>query len=211
MRGYSLHDLYAKGLALLGLGMLAGTGALMDYWPSEGGSLPMPAAPSVSVPIPTRTLASAGVIAVPDARVPAPRRTSVRRVSVVEAPLAAPPSAPMVLPPSGSLGVNVPLSVLESASVPETADGPLVASEPVTLVASETALPAAYALVEHQSAPVSRAIDESESGGLVSGVFRKTGNSLRKTGAKTGSSIVGAIRGFGGAFSGAVRRALPVI
>ena len=34
MRGDSIRDLYAKTLALLGLGVLAGTGALVDYWPS---------------------------------------------------------------------------------------------------------------------------------------------------------------------------------
>ena len=33
MRGDSLRDLYAKALALLGLGLLGAAGALVDYWP----------------------------------------------------------------------------------------------------------------------------------------------------------------------------------
>ena len=89
--------------------------------------------------------------------------------------------------------------------------GATIGTEPVALADAEVALQAPYAVVEYQGAPVARAISESEGDGLLSGAFRKTGNSLRKTGAKTGSSIVGAIRGFGGVFSGAVRRALPVI
>ena len=34
MRGDSLRDLYAKVIAVVGLGVLAGAGALVDYWPS---------------------------------------------------------------------------------------------------------------------------------------------------------------------------------
>ena len=36
MRGDSLRDLYAKALALLGLGLLGVAGALVDYWPVHG-------------------------------------------------------------------------------------------------------------------------------------------------------------------------------
>ena len=39
MRGDSLRDLYAKTLAVLGLGLLAGAGAVVDYWP-VGSSAP---------------------------------------------------------------------------------------------------------------------------------------------------------------------------
>jgi hypothetical protein len=37
VRGDSLRDLYAKALALLGLGLLGAAGALVDYWPVRGG------------------------------------------------------------------------------------------------------------------------------------------------------------------------------
>jgi hypothetical protein len=33
VRGDSLRDFYAKTLAVLGLGLLAGAGAIVDYWP----------------------------------------------------------------------------------------------------------------------------------------------------------------------------------
>jgi hypothetical protein len=37
VRGDSLRDLYAKALALLGLGLLGAAGALVDYWPVRSG------------------------------------------------------------------------------------------------------------------------------------------------------------------------------
>ena len=36
MRGDSLRDFYAKTLAVVGLGLLAGAGAIVDYWPVNG-------------------------------------------------------------------------------------------------------------------------------------------------------------------------------
>ncbi len=41
VRGDSVRDFYAKTLALIGLGVLAGTGALVDYWPVTS-ALPVP-------------------------------------------------------------------------------------------------------------------------------------------------------------------------
>ena len=49
MRGDSLRDLYAKTLAVLGLGLLAGAGAVVDYWP-VGSSAPAIASPSLPRP-----------------------------------------------------------------------------------------------------------------------------------------------------------------
>jgi hypothetical protein len=45
VRGDSLRDLYAKTLAVVGLGLLAGAGAIVDYWPV---SEPWPAVPLVA-------------------------------------------------------------------------------------------------------------------------------------------------------------------
>jgi len=71
VRGDSLRDFYAKTLAVVGLGLLAGAGAIVDYWP-VGGPLPavsdvaaaltpslgvaLPAAPT-SIPAPVVRLA----------------------------------------------------------------------------------------------------------------------------------------------------------
>ena len=54
MRGDSLRNLYAKTMALLGLGLLAGAGALVDYWPT-GIELPV-AGPALVQPEIARAL-----------------------------------------------------------------------------------------------------------------------------------------------------------
>lgn len=46
MRGDSIRDLYAKSLALLGLGLLGGLGAAVDYWPA---TLATPAAAALDL------------------------------------------------------------------------------------------------------------------------------------------------------------------
>jgi hypothetical protein len=63
VRGDSLRDLYAKALALLGLGLLGAAGALVDYWPVRG-DLPTVASalalpdPLTAIPgVPTASLA----------------------------------------------------------------------------------------------------------------------------------------------------------
>ena len=207
MQGYSVHDSYAKALAVLGLGMLAGVGALVDYWPSMSG-LPSPANVRVSRPVQmtvSGTPAERGSIA------PTPPRATLRTHAVAMPASAATSSnvqtqtilAP-VLVPSEALGASVPLVTLAIDTPPAFVEPSVVAYvEPDG--AGEASEPA-YSLADHAGAPVARALDD-DGDGLITGAFRKTGTSIRKTSVKTGSSIVGAIRGFGGA----VRRALPVL
>jgi len=73
VRGDSLRDFYAKTLAVLGLGLIAGAGAIMDYWPVGGELPPVPAArliapqvagaPATIPDIPAPVLARASYVA----------------------------------------------------------------------------------------------------------------------------------------------------
>jgi len=74
VRGDSLRDLYAKALALLGLGLLGAAGALVDYWP---------------VPSALPAVASASVLPA-DLGIPALRLTAIHDIS----PAAELPSSP---------------------------------------------------------------------------------------------------------------------
>ena len=89
------------------------------------------------------------------------------------------------LPPSG----GVPDPVLES-SEPQPDDA-------VGLLEAEPAFP--------MRAAVSGGGGDGDHDGLITGAFKKTGSSIVKTGARTGTSIVDAMR----VVSGMVRRALP--
>ena len=206
MQGYSVHDLYTKALAVLGLGMLAGIGALVDYWPSMSG-LPIPANVRVSPPV---QMTVSGIPAGPGSINPTPARATLR-ARAVAAPASTATSSNVqtqtvlaaALIPAEALGANVPLAALEIDPPPA------VEQSVVSFVQSDVPAESAeadYPLMVHAGAPVARALDE-DGDGFITGAFRKTGTSIRKTSVKTGSSIVGAIRGFGGA----VRRALPVL
>jgi hypothetical protein len=220
VRGDSLRDLYAKTLALLGLGVLAGAGALVDYWPV--GLRLVPAAPpllqlagpadSVVVPLrPSDALPAAmsHVAAV----VPKPNNRPVPQVVSFEPPLLAVAETPA---PFAELVASESIESLPAASVaaialsqpagdslqdalPETLDAVLVA---------ESDFPAdALVAVSEWREPVTLADASASEGedGFIAGALRKTRSSLVRTGALTGASIVDAVRVVGGA----VRRALP--
>jgi hypothetical protein len=52
VRGDSLRDFYAKTLAVLGLGVLAGAGAIVDYWPVGDDPPSVPAAVALKIEAP---------------------------------------------------------------------------------------------------------------------------------------------------------------
>ncbi len=200
MRGDSLRDLYAKTLALLGLGVLAGAGALVDYWPvgvnlpDAGSALDLPA---LARPIAVSDQQSARVAR----RESAPRRLVL--ADRVSSPAVFYASLPVVAVSDSGLGepVGLPAPVTRSAMAFTAAsfEGPDALSdgyEPhLTLgSAAEATLPA----------PVSTSAN-AETDGFITGAFKKTGSSIVRTGVKTGSSIVDAVRVVGGA----VRKALP--
>jgi hypothetical protein len=203
VRGDSLRDLYAKTLALLGLGLLAGAGALVDYWPvgvtvpDAGSALDLPA---LALPQPVSDRLSVRVVRAADAqrsprRVVLTDRQTVSRVAYASLPVTAPSES----------GVGEPVGL--AAPVTRTAMVVMPASfEPMT-ASSETYEPhlalAALDSVELQ-APASPA-GSADSDGFITGAFKKTGSSIVRTGVKTGASIYDAVRVVGGA----VRKALP--
>jgi hypothetical protein len=107
VRGDSLRDFYAKTFVVLGLGVIAGAGALVDYWPTGSD---VPAVASVRLPQPAiRTIAPDFRIVIPApivrAAVPRPLPVSpaadvmVATLSIaspepVELPAAPPPQPP---------------------------------------------------------------------------------------------------------------------
>ena len=101
MRGDSLRDFYAKTLAVLGLGLIAAAGAMVDYWPVSGTLPAVPAAAGVRPEVPV--LAQDLTREIPE---PATLRVAYRPVFVQSparfadalrvAPFVAPRPAPVV-------------------------------------------------------------------------------------------------------------------
>jgi hypothetical protein len=205
MRGDSLRDLYAKTLALLGLGVLAGTGALVDYWPSgvalptvQSGftepervaSLPVPEVqPAFAVLAAARPRAVRPVVHVADAATidaPTPRMPALdlaetdqgfRQVVFLARPADAVPVQAFSMSDEYGLGQEVALT------------------PPIEWPSTRMAL----------ATPAVTRGSESDHDGRITGMVKRTGSSIVRTGRKTGASILDAFR----AVSGAVRRALP--
>lgn len=200
MRGDSLRDFYAKSLALLGLAALAGVGALVDYWPAD-----------IRTPLVARALlpqpdpASIPALPSPDVVARLTSVTSARRISTSLAPAIAeaasvqsepvepidwaappPPSLALDLAPAttGSFGEELSLA-LPPAPLP-------LENEPPTISMGAALVPLA--------APSLSANNDDSSVAMLRGALRKTGQSIIKGGAKTGASIMDAMRAVGGAF-----------
>jgi hypothetical protein len=203
VRGDSRRDLYAKTLALVGLGVLAGAGAVVDYWPVgiRFPGLPSVSAGSVEVPVPLS-------LPTTDAVELAAAGTSTRAPLVVIEPVETyaeahgeVPATFAPLPASQSLtfmGDAVELSDLPAPAL-------VVASSELTpeMFGEGARLPAPAVAVA--AAPEAYRAEAAERGGFISGAFRRTGSSIARTGAVTGGSVVDAVRIVGGA----VRRVIP--
>lgn len=108
MRGDSLRDLYAKTLAVVGLGLLAGAGAIVDYWP-VGGELPaVPVAARLNFGVPDRPVTQPPDIPAPVMRPPMSRAIPIethvifseafRSADAVDVFAPVPPAEPEPLP-----------------------------------------------------------------------------------------------------------------
>ena len=192
MRGDSLRDLYAKGLALVGLGLLAGAGALVDYWPTRGAlpAVATPRRPDLTVqarPVPADWLTAA-------AQPSAPR--------IARRSIAAPMPSIRVTDPS--------IEFAEALALLTLTPPPPALPAPVAVLAST--VPAADGDLLLLPPPTTPAItaevwsaDVDDQSFFLTGAVKRTGASILRTSARTGASIVDAMRTVGGA----VRRALP--
>jgi hypothetical protein len=188
VRGDSLRDLYAKTLALCGLGLLAGVGALVDYWP-VGVAVPQPGAASIALP--ERYAAARAE------DVPVPVRIA-QPVPVAPAPVATLASLPVVsgLPPIAdrvvTLDAPVPLPAAMTTTVvadaAPAAEVPLVGPAPIELVTT-----LAFEPVPVYQMAVAEPVDEGFFSDALD-IMKSTGSTIARGGAKTGASIVGALR-----------------
>ncbi|MCC7010095.1 MAG: hypothetical protein IT184_14915 [Acidobacteria bacterium] len=199
MRGDSVRDFYAKTLALLGLGVLAGTGALVDYWPASKVNLP----------------AADPVLVMPDVAWTAIPAAPVRPVELRLAPLV----TPMTAAPAPILPVPEPVFVMPAlqrvvlSAPPADVLTPVVwtASQPHTEIALSDYQPfepvAVLASSDLREPVASLATTSSpdDDDWWITAAAKRTGSSIARTGVRTGASFVGLVR----AVNRAVRRALP--
>lgn len=178
-------------MALLGLGLLAGTGALVDYWPTRG-QMPL-VAPFGRVLLAATSHPDPLLIVVPP---PAATRRAPAPTS------AGPGPVPVLLVSAAPRVGGVPVALV-APRVEPVAD-PVV--EPVAVLASATTVGASLILpplaTPRHTASWST---DSDDGGFLPGAVRRTGASILRTSARAGASVFDAFRSLGGA----VKRALP--
>jgi len=187
VRGDSLRDLYAKTLALLGLGLLAAVGALVDYWPVGVG---VPQVAALGLPEPER-LASRQAV---DLEVPL---LSAAVVEAVEADALTVAALGVAFGAPEATGRPVqmlqpPLTEPDAARAAATAVTALALPEPALPPGPDFDPAVVYQLGggEPESGLLSDAVD----------MVKSTGTTIARGGAITGSSIVGAFRVVSGAF-----------
>jgi hypothetical protein len=193
MRGDSLRDLYAKTIAVFGLGLLAGAGALVDYWPT-GVELPGVRA-AFAQPVPTGALEAPEALAFAEPRMPAVRVAPRRHLPAPIPSLAVDPAYP-----EATFALGYAATIVPPASLPALRKEHVFAGEEIALT-MPAERPMTMAML---AAPVSSGSDDDRTG-FVAGAIKKTGSSIASAGVKTGASIVDAIR----TVSGVLRRANP--
>jgi hypothetical protein len=201
VRGDSVRDFYAKTLAVVGLGLIAGAGAVVDYWPvsrplpAVDGRLSLLTAPpalpqnlSQDIPLPAPVLARATLT---------PARPVIRPQHIAW-PAFAEPAAVLAaagLTP-GTKAARLPAIPNDRLPVITAPAVEIVSQigEPVALVAYAVAPP-----VEDMRSSGSITPARSGQPGFLGGALKKTKDSIVRTGAATGASIADAFRGFFGA------------
>ena len=202
MRGDSLRDFQAKVLAIAGLGVLAGIGALVDYWPT-GSNMPSIQAGSLArpgVPVPTPASVAAARQTEIDTAVPVAALAVTRRARSVTPPATLEPVATVAAAGALPIGEPLPLGAVELTLTQVVPPAPATAApaEPIALPAPPVVTWAENRPPTPSFAPTFVAPEPEP--GFVMGTLKKTGAGIAKTGAVTGASIMDAFRGVAGAF-----------
>ena len=202
MRGDSLRDLYTKTLALFGLALLAGVGALVDYWPASG-SMPVVASPAPNrLPVRLPAVASLDVEKTVGPAVVARRdMTTARPAFTRRGPIDRPVDVALNMLPLTPFADDMPVTEIVALGEPPLA-APVTPVVATRLPAPEIALPPEPVLTFGPVPPSASLGETSPDGffGSASSAFKKTGESIVNTTLKTGSSIIKAFGFVGGAF-----------
>lgn len=202
VRGDSIRDFYAKAMAVTGLGVLAGVGALVDYWPTPLGVPHVPHVAARSAAVGPPTLSAPSQIPVTIDRPVAPRAVlaSLSVSTMTAAPAAV--VVPAVFERTPPVTAPVEIASLEPIALQGAIDLP---APPVWLsdlpVATAPTVPAEILASLPRTVA---AVDDSD--GLFTGAFKKTGSSLATAGTKAGTGLAIAARVVGGAFSDALKK-----
>lgn len=191
MRGDSLRDLYAKTLALCGLGLLAGVGALVDYWPVGVNTPQVGAAP---IALPQRYALGPAESVNVQVRIAQPAPS----VTAPPAPVATLASLPIAsgLPPVSDRAVTLSAPVAPPATMAVTTVASAIPAAEVPLLGPAPIQPMPG--LELEPVPVYRmaAAEPADEGFLSDAldVVKNTGSTIARGSAKTGASIIGALR-----------------
>lgn len=196
MRGDSLRDLYAKVLAVVGLALLAGAGALVDYWPAPADAPRVAALPRALPSLPKLPAVGSREILVPDITSTTASPTTASTTTRRDAAGVGPPSAELFLTLTSS--ADLPPGEPVALSPPQAAElVPVPAVDPPA-APIELAAPSAPPFEPIPAAAVVQLAPPQN--GFFAGALKKTRDSIVKTGAATGASIADAFRGMFGAF-----------
>jgi len=228
MRGDSLRDLYAKTIAVCGLGLLAGAGALVDYWPTGvvmpvvgpafatpqlASALPVPAsalkAPALDVAVVRRDTRDAQLEA-RDIRTAQLDARDVRRAQLqLGQSSESEPSRTFALDvtPVSSVEYGEAIALAEPSSLTLRASAAYASlGQEIAFGAPEAQNDDVLVAAVYPAAPVASSSDSGN--GFISGAadtFRKTGSTIANAGSKAGAAIIGGFR----TMTGAMRRVNP--
>jgi hypothetical protein len=200
MRGDSRQDLYAKFLAILGLGLLAGVGALVDYWPTDV-RVPHPANVLVRMPLAPRAIAVPSTPPVIEQAVATVRRSKPSHGLAASLPVAV--VADFV--PAAVTRLSAPPPVPAHVLPPVAAVAPPAQEVALSLPAAGAGTQDAMDTPEEPLRQFSGGSSSDDSFFLTDG-FKTAGDSLMKAGGsvvtagvKTGQSLADAFRAAAGA------------